>query len=348
MPTPESTLMEKARGEVIELQQPLRDFKQEQADYQAIKQLLAKQDAVLITHYYTSALLQQLAEETGGFIGDSLEMARFGQRHQASTLVVGGVKFMGETAKILSPEKRVIMPHAEANCSLDLGCPADEFKAFCEAHPDRTVVVYANTSAAVKALADWCVTSSVALDIVRYLDEQGEKVLWAPDRHLGAYIARMTGVDMVSWQGACIVHETFKLNALLAIKAQYPEAAVLVHPEAPEEVLKAADFVGSTSQILRASQEMPHQQFIVGTERGIFYKMQQASPHKQFIQLPSGGAGATCHSCIHCPWMGLNTLTHLRHTLENGSNDIEIAEEIREQALIPLQRMVEFGRVQSK
>src|SRR6187431_2082731 len=174
-----------------------------------IRRLLKERNAVMVSHYYVHPDLQDLAEETGGIVSDSLEMARFGRDHPAQTLVVSGVKFMGETSKILSPEKRVLMPDLDATCSLDLGCPIDEFSAFCDQHPDRTVVVYANTSAAVKARADWVVTSSIALDVVDYLDRQGKKILWAPDKHLGSYVQQKTGADVLLWDGACIVHEEF-------------------------------------------------------------------------------------------------------------------------------------------
>lgn len=315
----------------------------ERAAYrEKIKALLQANDAVLIAHYYVDAELQRLAEETGGIVADSLEMAKFGAQHPAKTLVVCGVYFMGETAKILSPEKRVLMPTTEATCSLDLSCPAEDFQAFCAKHPDRTVVVYANTSAAVKACADWVVTSSIALKIVQHLDAQGEKILWAPDRYLGQWIAQQTGADMLSWQGACIVHEEFKADALLSLKAQYPEAAILVHPESPAPVVELADAVGSTSQLLKASQSLPNETFIVATDRGIFYKMQQASPHKRFIEAPTGGQGATCRSCAHCPWMSMNQLQNLAETLESGAQEIHIPEPVREKALIALQRMVDF------
>src|SRR5512139_3303053 len=201
-----------------------------------IKRMLQEQDAVLVAHYYVNADLQDLAEATGGYVSDSLDMARFGNEHPAKTLIVAGVRFMGETAKILNPEKRVLMPDLEANCSLDLGCPVDEFSAFCDAHPDRTVVVYANTSAAVKARADWMVTSSIALPIVRHLHQRGEKVLWAPDKHLGHYIERVTHVELLLWPGACVVHEEFQGFALERLRRLHPEAAVLVQPESPDEV----------------------------------------------------------------------------------------------------------------
>ncbi len=196
---------------------------QEKADYIArIKQLLKEKDAVLIAHYYTDPEIQALAEETGGCVADSLEMARFGNNHSAKILLIAGVRFMGETAKILAPEKRIIMPALEATCSLDLGCPVEEFSAFCDQYPDHTVVVYANTSAAVKARADWVVTSSIALDVVDYLDGEGEKIVWGPDRHLGAWIEKQTGAKMLRWQGACIVHDEFKASALKRLKAQNP------------------------------------------------------------------------------------------------------------------------------
>lgn len=338
-----SIQVEKAREQVVGL--PLRlSAALEPTVLEHMRQLLDQQQAVLIAHYYTDPLLQRLAEATGGFIGDSLEMARFGRDHAAKTLVIGGVRFMGETAKILSPDKRVIMPTLEATCSLDLSCPADEFKAYCEAHPDRTVVVYANTSAAVKACADWVVTSSVAAKIIQYLHLSGEKILWAPDRHLGDYLQRQTGADMLLWQGACIVHETFKAKALADLKLQYPQAAVLVHPESPAEVIALADVVGSTSQLLKASQTRPESCFIVATERGIFYKMQQASPDKHFIQAPSGGQGATCQSCIHCPWMAMNTLDALASALQDpATREIHVSEDIRIRAMQPLERMLAFS-----
>ncbi|MBJ7554053.1 quinolinate synthase NadA [Marinomonas spartinae] len=307
-----------------------------------IKSLLKAKNAVLVAHYYTDDAIQELAEETGGVIADSLEMARFGANHPADTLVVAGVKFMGETSKILSPEKTVLMPTLEATCSLDIGCPIEEFSAFCDQHPDRTVVVYANTSAAVKARADWVVTSSIALDVVEHLTEQGEKIIWAPDQHLGGYIQRETGADMILWDGACIVHEEFKAKGILDLKAVYPDAAVLVHPESPESVVEIADVVGSTSQLLNASKSMSNDTFIVATDRGIFYKMKQASPEKRFVEAPTGGSGATCRSCAHCPWMALNSLEMLRNALRDGTGEIHVDEETRVKALIPLQRMLDF------
>ncbi|MDX1431706.1 MAG: quinolinate synthase NadA [Gammaproteobacteria bacterium] len=307
------------------------------------KRLLKEQDAVLVAHYYTHPDLQILADETGGHVADSLDMARFSHEHDAGTVVVAGVRFMGETAKILNPEKRVLVPVMEANCSLDLGCPADAFGAFCDAHPERTVVVYANTSAAVKARADWMVTSGIALDIVRHLDARGEKILWAPDRFLGDYIRRETGADMLMWQGSCIVHEAFKSDALERLHEKHPEAAVLVHPESPPGVIALADVVGSTSALIEAVRTLPNETFIIATDRGIFHKMRQLAPTKTLLEAPTAGEGATCESCAHCPWMAMNSLRNLVEVLETGGNEILIDESLRARAAVPVERMLEFA-----
>lgn len=308
-----------------------------------IKDLLAAKDAVLVAHYYTDEDLQKIADQTGGTVSDSLEMARFGNRHPASTLVVAGVRFMGETAKILNPEKRVLMPTLAAECSLDLGCPPGEFIPFCDAHPERTVVVYANTCAAVKARADWVVTSGIAVDVIRHLKQQGEKILWAPDRYLGGYVQRVTGADMLLWQASCIVHEAFKAEALQNLAKHHPDAAILVHPESPEAVIEMADVVGSTTQLIRAVRELPNNKFIVATDNGIFYKMKQAAPDKKFMEAPSAGEGATCESCAHCPWMAMNNLRNLAEVLRTNSNEILVPEDVRKRALKATQRMVDFA-----
>ncbi|MFT6345237.1 MAG: quinolinate synthase [Paraglaciecola sp.] len=311
---------------------------------QQIKTLLKQNNAVLIAHYYTDPEIQALAEETGGCISDSLEMARFGRDCEADTLIIAGVRFMGETAKILSPDKKVLMPTLEATCSLDLGCPDKQFSAFCDAHPDHTVVVYANTSAAVKARADWVVTSSIALEIVDHLDSLGEKIIWAPDRHLGAYVAKQTGADMLLWQGECIVHDEFSAKALNDMKHLHPDAAVLVHPESPASVIDMADAVGSTTQLINAAKTLPHNKFIVATDRGIFYKMQQAAPNKILLEAPTGGNGATCKSCAHCPWMAMNGLKAIYQALtETHGHEIFVDDATREKALIPLNRMLDFA-----
>ncbi|HUW25255.1 MAG TPA: quinolinate synthase NadA [Gallionella sp.] len=309
-----------------------------------IKRMLKEQDAVLVAHYYVHPDLQDLAEETGGIVSDSLDMANFGHQHPARTIVVAGVRFMGETAKILNPEKRVLMPDLEAECSLDLGCPMDEFSAFCDAHPDRTVVVYANTSAAVKARADWVVTSSIALPIVRYLKERGEKILWAPDRYLGSYIQEQTGADMLLWQGSCVVHDEYKARELVELKALHPQAKVLVHPEAPRAIVKLADVVGSTTQLIRASQQLDTNEFIVATDSGILHKMRTLSPHKIFLEAPTAGHGATCVSCSHCPWMAMNGLLNLAEVLESGRAEIRIDPAIIQRAALPIRRMLDFAR----
>jgi quinolinate synthase len=309
----------------------------------AIKRALAEKNAVLVAHYYVDGDIQDLADETGGCVSDSLEMARFGKNHAATTLVVAGVRFMGETAKILSPEKRVLMPTLKAECSLDLGCPPDEFEAFCKANPDRTVVVYANTSARVKALSDWVVTSSIGLPIVEHLAARGEKILWAPDKYLGHYIQTQTGADMLLWNGACVVHEEFKSRALLDLKAIYPDAGILVHPESPAQVIAIADAVGSTSALVKAATTLPHQMFIVATDRGIFHKMRKEAPNKRFIEAPTAGEGATCRSCAHCPWMAMNQLQVLLDSLEQGSNEITVDPAIGRRAMVPLQRMLDFA-----
>ncbi|EPG8251604.1 quinolinate synthase NadA [Acinetobacter baumannii] len=314
-----------------------------QQKFAQIEAELKKRDAVLVAHYYCDPDVQELAEKTGGCVSDSLEMARFGRDHAASTLVVAGVKFMGETAKILSPEKTILMPTLEATCSLDLGCPVDEFTAFCDQHPDHTVVVYANTSAAVKARADWVVTSSYAVEIVEYLDSLGEKIIWAPDQHLGRYIQKKTGADMLLWDGACIVHEEFRARGIANMKALYPDAAVLVHPESPESVVEIADAVGSTSQLIKAAQTLPHQRLIVATDRGIFYKMQQAVPDKILVEAPTAGEGATCRSCAHCPWMAMNELDGILEVLQKGDQEIHVDPALAERAKMPLDRMLAFS-----
>ncbi|QUM78640.1 quinolinate synthase NadA [Moritella sp. 24] len=326
-------------------QKPVPLSAEEKLEYKArIKQLLKEKDAVLIAHYYTDPEIQALAEETGGCVADSLEMARFGNNHPAKTLIIAGVRFMGETAKILAPTKRIIMPALDATCSLDLGCPVEEFSEFCDAHPEHTVVVYANTSAAVKARADWIVTSSIALDVVDHLDSEGKKLIWGPDRHLGAWIEKQTGAKMVRWQGACIVHDEFKASALKRLKDENPDAAILVHPESPAEVIDLADAVGSTSQLIKAAKELPQQKLIVATDKGIFFKMQQACPGKEMIAAPTGGNGASCRSCAMCPWMGMNGLKSIEDSLVNDEgHEVFVDEDVRVKALIPLERMLNFN-----
>jgi quinolinate synthase len=304
--------------------------------------LLKQHDAVLVAHYYVDGDLQDLALETGGCVADSLEMARFGRDHAGKTLVVAGVRFMGESAKILSPDKRVLMLDLDATCSLDLGCPPDDFARFCAAHPDRTVVVYANTSAAVKARADWMVTSSCALPIVEHLRARGEKILWAPDRHLGRYVQEQTGADMLLWDGACIVHDEFKGLELNLLREQHPRAKVLVHPESPQSVVAQADVVGSTTQLLKAVTDNDDQEFIVATDNGLMHRMRQLAPGKTLIEAPTAGQSATCKSCAHCPWMAMNALQGVIDCLQHGSGEIHVDEPVRVRALGCIERMLDF------
>ncbi len=309
-----------------------------------IKQLLREKDAALVAHYYVDGDIQDLALSTGGFVSDSLEMARFGKNHSAKNLIVAGVRFMGETAKILSPEKRVFMPDLEATCSLDLGCNAADFAAFRAMHPDRTVVVYANTSAAVKAQADWMVTSSCALAIVHQLNLEGKKILWAPDRHLGRYIQEQTGADMLLWNGACIVHDEFKAVELEMLMAAHPNAMVLVHPESPQGVVDLADVVGSTSAMIKAVVEGKASEYIIATDKGILHRIAQLAPNKTLIEAPTAGDSATCKSCAHCPWMAMNGLQGVLDCLENASGEIFIDEPVRTKALGCIERMLDFTK----
>ncbi|MCH9664590.1 MAG: quinolinate synthase NadA [Gammaproteobacteria bacterium] len=307
-----------------------------------IKLLLKEKDAALVAHYYVDDSLQSLAEESGGFVGDSLEMAKFGSSTDASTLVVAGVKFMGETAKIINPEKTVLMPTLEATCSLDLSCPADKFEEFCKQHPDRVPVVYANTSAKVKSIAEWVVTSSIAVDVIEHLHGQGKKIIWAPDKHLGRYLQQESGADMLLWDGACIVHEEFQAKGLEEMKSVYPDAGILAHPESPQSVLELADVVGSTSKLIQASRQLDNKLFIVATDKGIFHKMRMEAPGKEFIPAPTAGNGATCRSCAHCPWMAMNSLQLVENSLIHNQGEIEIPAEIIAQAKASIQRMMNF------
>jgi quinolinate synthase len=322
----------------------MQNIEIEQSIENSIKDALKKNNATLVAHYYVSSDLQTLAEESGGIVSDSLEMARFGQNSDADTIIVAGVKFMGETAKILSPEKRVLVLDTEANCSLDLSCPIDEFSKFCDQNSDHVVVVYANTSAEVKARADWVVTSGSALKVVQKLHDEGKKVLWAPDKHLGHYVQSMTGVEMLMWDGACIVHEEFKAEGLKRLMEIHPEAGVLVHPESPKEVIALADIVGSTTQLINAAASRPENTFIVATDNGIFHKMKEVAPHKKFIEAPTMGEGADCESCAHCGWMAMNNLEKCLDTLNTGNNEILINNQIIDKAKNSIQRLLDFTK----
>ena len=339
-------IAEQAATARASLPEPL-EHRQKNALIDEAKMLLRARDAVLVAHYYVDSDIQELADATGGCVADSLEMARFGLAHKASTVLVAGVRFMGETAKILSPEKQVFLVESGAECSLDLGCPVDMFADFCDQHPDRTVVVYANTSAEVKARADWVVTSSIALNLIQDLSNQGEKIIWAPDRYLGDYVQRQTGADMLLWEGSCIVHEEFKGEVLEQLKQLNPDAKVLVHPESPPSVINLADIVGSTGQLIHAVETMNAPLFIVATEEGILHKMRQRAPGKNFLAAPTAGEGATCESCAHCPWMKMNDLQRLVNVLKSEQNEVVVDEAIRSQAAIPIKRMIDYGQSRS-
>ncbi len=313
--------------------------------FERARRLLAERDAVLVAHYYVHPDLQDLAQATGGTVADSLEMARFGHEHPAGTIVVAGVRFMGETAKILNPEKRVLMPDLAAECSLDLATPAEAFSRFCDEHPDRVVVVYANTSAAVKARADWMVTSSIAEKVVAHLHAQGRKVLWAPDKHLGDYVRRATGADMLMWNASCVVHDEFKAQQLEELRAKHPGAKILVHPESPASVIALADAVGSTTGIIQAAERLGAKEYIVATDGGILHQMRKRMPGVAFIEAPTAGKGATCQSCAHCPWMAMNGLYNLLETLEGApGHEIHVDPAIGRRAKVPIERMLDFAR----
>ena len=343
-------LVEEIRSKALHAPRP-RELTPEQRDalFEKIKALLKAKNAVLITHYYVDEQLQILTDATGGYVGDSLGMADYGNRHTATMLVVIGVRFMGESAKILNPEKRVVMPDLAAECSLDLSCPIETFSPFCDQHPDRTVVVYANTSAAVKARSDWVVTSSNAVDIVAHLHDRGEKIIFAPDRHLGNYVQNQTGADILNWQGTCVVHDEFKAMELRRLMEQNPDAELIAHPESPAEVLAMANAIGSTTQLIAAAKASKAHTLIVATDFGLFHKMHQAAPDKRLLAVPTGGDSASCVSCAHCPWMAINSLDNLAAVLENSAgHEIEIEESVRKRALIPIKRMLEFSRAKGK
>ena len=302
--------------------------------------LRLKQDrrAVLLAHYYQEAEIQELAD----FVGDSLELARAAQRAKAETIVFCGVRFMAETAKILNPDARVIIPDLEAGCSLEESCQPDAFARWREDHPGHTAVTYINCSAAVKALSDVIVTSSSAELIIGRLPKD-RPILFAPDRHLGAYLMRKTGREMVLWPGTCVVHEQFSEKALVELKVIHPTALVAAHPECPEAILALADHVGSTSSILRFVQESPAREFLIATEPGIIHQMKKltSGSGKSFIPVP--GSNGEC-SCNNCPYMKRNTLSNLRDCLRDGRPQIELSEELRLAALRPLERMLELSR----
>ena len=308
-----------------------------------IKQLLLKNNAKIIAHYYVDEQVQRLAEDTGGFVGDSLEMARYGSKQKETTLIVAGVKFMGETAKILNPDKKVLMLDIEATCSLDTGCDYAEFKEFCDAHNDREVVVYANTSAKVKSISDWVVTSSIAVPLIEHLTSLGKKLIWAPDKYLGNYVIDTTGADMLLWDGSCIVHEEYKTIELKNMIAKHPDCDVLVHPESPRSIIQLANTVGSTTKLIEASKASKKKYLIVATEKGILYQMKKFSPNKIFLEAPTEGEGATCKSCGRCPWMNLNIVQKLLDVFNAKTNEIILSRDIIKKEKKPIDRMINFN-----
>ncbi len=299
-----------------------------------ILELKKKMNAVILAHYYQESEIQDIAD----YIGDSLELSRRAASTEADVIVFAGVHFMAETAKILNPGKKVLLPDLNAGCSLAEGCPAPMFKKFREEYPDHLVISYINCSAAVKALSDIICTSSNAVKIVEQLPKD-QKIIFAPDKNLGRYIMKKTGRNMLLWDGSCIVHETFSDRKIIALKTENPNALLIAHPECEEVVLSRADFVGSTSALLNFTKENPAREFIVATEEGIIYQMQKASPSKKFIPAPPD---ANC-ACNECPYMKLNTMEKLYLCMKEGKPEITLDEEIRLKALKPIQKMLEMS-----
>jgi quinolinate synthase len=299
--------------------------------FDEIERLKREKNAVLLAHYYQESEIQDLAD----FIGDSLGLARAAAETDAEMIVFAGVHFMAETAKILNPQRKVVLPDLNAGCSLADSCPPDLFEAFCKRHPDHIVVSYINCSAGVKALSDIIVTSSNAEHIIRQIPaEQG--IIFAPDRNLGRYLMEVTGRGMILWDGVCIVHETFSERKVLALKAQHPDAPLIAHPECEQAVLRHADFVGSTSALLRFTQEDAAERFIVATEEGILHQMRKRAPGKAFIPAPPESGCA----CNQCPHMRLNTLEKLYLCMKYEQPELHMDEATRLRALRPIERML--------
>lgn len=300
-----------------------------------IKRLRKEKNAVILAHYYQAGEIQDIAD----FVGDSLDLSRKAAETDADVIVFCGVRFMAEVAKILSPEKTVVLPDLAAGCSLEDSCPPDEFKKFVEAHPDHMVLSYINCSASVKALTDIIVTSSNAEHIVSQIPED-QKVIFAPDRHLGGFLSRKLNRDMLLWQGTCIVHEMFSEKELIKLKAKHPDAPVAAHPECPDNIVQHADHTGSTSSILKFALESEADTIIIATEPGIIHQMEKAAPHKTFIGAP--GADGNC-SCNTCPYMALNTMEKLYLCLRDLGPEIDLDEDTRVAAEKPLRRMLEMS-----
>lgn len=302
---------------------------------QEIKSLKKQLNAVILAHYYQESEIQDLAD----FIGDSLQLSQQAERTDAEVIVFAGVHFMAETAKILNPSRQVLLPDLNAGCSLAEGCPADLLQKFKDAHPGHILISYINCTAAVKAISDIICTSSNAVKIVNQIPkEQG--IIFAPDRNLGRYVMRMSGRDMVLWQGACIVHETFSDRKITKLKLEYPKALLIAHPECEEPILNKADYIGSTSGLLNFVTTSEHREFIVATEPGIIHQMQLKSPDKVFIPAPPE-SGCNCNEC---PYMKLNTLEKLYLCMRDRNPEIKLDDDLREKALLPLKRMLEMSK----
>lgn len=305
------------------------DFREE------INRLRQEKNAVILAHYYQTGDIQDIAD----FVGDSLALAQWAAKTKADILVLCGVHFMGETAKIICPDKKVLVPDLAAGCSLADSCPADQFAQFVQAHPGHTVISYVNTTAAVKAVTDIVVTSTNARQIVESLPED-EPIIFGPDRNLGNYINSITGRHMLLWDGACHVHEQFSLEKILALKAQYPDAEVITHPECKRPVVEVSDFVGSTAALLKYTIKSPKTQFIVATESGVIHEMRKQSPNKEFIPAPPNDS--TC-ACNECNFMRLNTMEKLYNCLKNETPEILVEPEVQQKAILPIRRMLDIS-----
>jgi quinolinate synthase len=302
---------------------------------EAINELKKEKNALLMAHYYQENEIQDIAD----FVGDSLALAWEASKTDADIILLAGVLFMGETAKILSPEKKVLVPDFNAGCSLADSCPAEDFEAFIRQHPDHIVVTYVNTTADVKALSDIVVTSTNAVKIINSIPKD-QKIIFGPDRNLGNYLQSISGRDMVIWDGACHVHEKFSVEKIVDLKKEYPDAEIIAHPECKKPVLTVADFIGSTASLLKHTQTSDANQFIVATESGVIHQMQKASNHKTFIPAPP--SDSTC-GCNDCEFMRLNTLRKIYLTLKYEYPEVEVAEGIRKKAIKPIERMFELS-----
>jgi quinolinate synthase len=302
--------------------------------FEEIKRIKRKKNAVILAHYYQEGEIQDVAD----FVGDSLELARAAEKTNAEIILFAGVHFMAEGAKILNPTRRVLLPDLRAGCSLSDSCPPEAFARYRALHPDHFVVSYINCSAAIKAQSDVIVTSSNAVKIVSRVPRD-RKILFAPDRNLGAYVAKQTGREMLLWQGTCIVHETFSERKLVDLKTAHPSALVIAHPECEPSLLAKADFIGSTSALLKFAIDRPETEFIVATEAGILHQMNKKAPGKKFIPAPPNQACA----CNDCPFMKLNTLEKVYTTLRDETGEIDVPADLRERALKPLRLMLEWS-----